>query len=270
MLTWLINVLWRGNLTDCNSGFRAFRRELFDSWAVVSTGMEFASELILSCLEHGGRIVEVPIRYKKDGRIGRTPHLKSWRDGMRHLLLILSRAPQLFWLLGSLVLAVSTAVAGISLFGPLSVGVFSVFGIHSLIISMIFGFLGAQTSALGLVLYAAKGMKNNHAPRLVVGLLSIPEDRLWWSLFFLSILALGLFIELLVSWAHNQFHRLGLLTLSLFTAFVITVVGSVLIGILHAHLMKRVLWVTAARHDGRGEPIFQATNQKDFDIGEIT
>src|SRR5439155_4509397 len=95
ILTAMINLLFGSKLTDCNSGFRAFRRDRLTAWNVSSPGMEFASELLVNALCAGAKIVEVPITLRCDQR-NRQPHLQTWRDGMRHLLTILARAPWLF------------------------------------------------------------------------------------------------------------------------------------------------------------------------------
>ena len=91
ILTAMINLLFGSKLTDCNSGFRAFRRDRLTAWNVSSPGMEFASELLVNALRAGAKIVEVPITLHCDRR-DRQPHLQTWRDGMRHLLTKIGRA----------------------------------------------------------------------------------------------------------------------------------------------------------------------------------
>src|SRR2546426_551771 len=66
VLTAMINLLFGSRLTDCNSGFRAFRRDQLTTWEVSSPGMEFASELLVNALRAGAKIVEVPITLRRD------------------------------------------------------------------------------------------------------------------------------------------------------------------------------------------------------------
>src|SRR5262249_14718038 len=116
-LTALINAIFGGHLTDCNSGFRALRRDRLPAWGASSPGMEFASELLINALQAGAKVVEVPITLRRD-RNNRKPHLQTWRDGMRHLLTILARAPWLFLHGGLATVALSICIAVMCALGP--------------------------------------------------------------------------------------------------------------------------------------------------------
>jgi len=152
VLTRLINILFKSKISDCNSGFRALHREKFMDWQIQSTGMEFASELIVSCLKAGGSIAEVPITLRKDGR-GRPPHLSKWRDGMRHLLFILSRASHGFTYVGLTLLLLSLLIAlPATVLGPVKLGSLSIFDFHSMLLAILIGFCGAQCMIYGLLL----------------------------------------------------------------------------------------------------------------------
>ena len=152
ILTAMINLLFGSKLTDCNSGFRAFRRDQLTAWTVASPGMEFASELLVNALRAGAKIVEVPITLRCDRR-NRQPHLQTWRDGMRHLLTILARAPWLFLHGGLAIVVLSILIATMCAFGPrLVFGRFAVFDYHTLIFAVLLGFLGAQVFGTGLLL----------------------------------------------------------------------------------------------------------------------
>lgn len=69
---------------DCNGGLRAFRKSSYVNWGVRSTGMEFASEMIARAIRSGAKYREAPISYRR-GPPGRRPHLRAWRDGLRHV-----------------------------------------------------------------------------------------------------------------------------------------------------------------------------------------
>lgn len=131
VLTTLINLIYRGQLSDCNSGFRLLRKSACESWGVRSDGMEFASELLIKALKNRAAIAELPGGLRKDLR-SRPPHLKTWRDGMRHLLYILSEAPGLFEKVGLFLVFLGAAIQ-ISCFctGIVTLGEMAIGGIHN-------------------------------------------------------------------------------------------------------------------------------------------
>lgn len=94
-LTIMARLLFRAKITDINCGLRGITREALDRMSLCTEGMEFASEMIIQATHHKLRIAEVPIHFHRDQR-GREPHLRSFRDGWRHLQLMLHYAP--LWL----------------------------------------------------------------------------------------------------------------------------------------------------------------------------
>lgn len=87
VLTGILNVLFRSPIRDAHCGLRAFRKDAYQRWSLQSEGMEFASEMVIRACLAGSRITEVPTILHPDGR-DRPPHLRSFRDGMRHLRLM--------------------------------------------------------------------------------------------------------------------------------------------------------------------------------------
>ena len=81
---------------DVHCGMRAFTRELYERLDQQCTGMEFASENIIKASLLGARMTEVPITLRPDGRVSHPPHLKTFRDGWRHLRFYLMYSPR--WL----------------------------------------------------------------------------------------------------------------------------------------------------------------------------
>ncbi len=109
-------------LTDSQSGFRAFGRQAIGDLALRSTGMEFASEMLLRASQAGWSVRELPLGYRE--RVGESK-LSTWRDGGRHLRLIMKLTPhQLLWLpgLAATALAALLFVAGIVAPGGVDVG----------------------------------------------------------------------------------------------------------------------------------------------------
>ena len=91
-LTYLVNYLFKSKLSDINSGMRAFSVQTMLDLNLKCKGMEFASEMLIKALKKKMRIVEVPISLRKDKR-NKKPHLKTFRDGWRHLSFILLMSP---------------------------------------------------------------------------------------------------------------------------------------------------------------------------------
>jgi hypothetical protein len=123
VLSWLGRHLFglRG-VGDFHCGIRGFSRERIRDLHLCMPGMEFASELVVRASLAGYSIVDVPTTLRRDGR-SRAPHLRTWRDGWRHLrfLLVLAPRPTLIW--PGAVLATLGAVAAIALtLGPVRVG----------------------------------------------------------------------------------------------------------------------------------------------------
>src|SRR5579875_604127 len=87
-LTRLLALLHGSPLGDSQCGLRAFRKDAYESWGLTSSGMEFASEMIARACRCGARLAEAPATLSPNPQ-GRTPHLRPFRDGWRHLRLIL-------------------------------------------------------------------------------------------------------------------------------------------------------------------------------------
>ncbi len=124
-LTFIGRLLFRCPAHDFHCGLRALSKEAFLKLDLRTTGMEFASEMVIKASLRGLRIEEVPITLHKDGR-SRPPHLRSWRDGWRHLRFMLLFSPR--WLLlypGLLML-----LAGGGFFARLMIGPIAVKGVN--------------------------------------------------------------------------------------------------------------------------------------------
>ena len=106
--------LWfRAPIHDIHCGMRGFTRDLFQRLGQRCSGMEFASEMIIKATFKNARIAEVPITLHQDGRTSHPPHLKTFRDGWRHLRFMLLYSPRwLFLIPGSLLI-----LAGLTAYG---------------------------------------------------------------------------------------------------------------------------------------------------------
>ena len=130
-------------IRDFHCGLRGFRKDAIDGLHLRTTGMEFASEMVVKATLAGLRIAEVPTTLSPDGR-SRPPHLRSWRDGWRHLRFLLMFAPRwLFLYPGLAMMAWGLAVCGLVMPGPLRMGSV-VFDVHTLVIGTTAIIVGMQ------------------------------------------------------------------------------------------------------------------------------
>jgi hypothetical protein len=105
VLSWLGRLFFKSDVGDFHSGLRGFRRTPILALDLRTTGMEFASEMVVKASVHGLRIAEVPVTLGPDKR-GRPPHLRTWRDGWRHLRFLLLYSPRWLFLYPGVVLMV--------------------------------------------------------------------------------------------------------------------------------------------------------------------
>lgn len=98
VLSWIGQVLFRSPIGDFHCGLRGFNRKSIQNLHLQTTGMEFASEVVVKSTLGGLRVSEVPTTLDKDGR-SRPPHLRSWRDGWRHLRFLLIFSPRWLFLI---------------------------------------------------------------------------------------------------------------------------------------------------------------------------
>jgi glycosyltransferase involved in cell wall biosynthesis len=150
VLSTLARVMYRIPIADFHCGMRAFTREAFDRMGVRTTGMEFATEMIVNASHAGLRIAEIPTRLYPDKR-DRAPHLRSFRDGWRHLRFMLTYAPDWLYLVPGLLLALP-GVLGLMV---LSAGAATIggvrLGIHFLALSSLLSLLGANVIGFGVL-----------------------------------------------------------------------------------------------------------------------
>jgi glycosyltransferase involved in cell wall biosynthesis len=147
-LTFISRVFFHTPVGDAHCGLRGFRKDAYDRMTLRATGMEFASEMVIKASLKRMRIAEVPVTLRPDGRT-RPPHLRTWRDGWRHLRFMLLFSPRWLFLYPGLVLfAVGVLTSALLLPGPLRVLGLNL-DIHTLLVAGFLALLGYQ-----LVLFA--------------------------------------------------------------------------------------------------------------------
>lgn len=142
VLSTIGRILYKSPIKDFHCGLRGYNRESILSLNLHTTGMEYASEMVVQATLHKLKMCEVPTTLKKDGR-DRPPHLKSWSDGWRHLTFLLMHAPNwLFLYPGILFFIIGIIFSTIIIINPIIIGTIR-FDINTLLyftISTIVGF----------------------------------------------------------------------------------------------------------------------------------
>lgn len=153
ILSALGKLFFSSPVDDFHCGLRAFRRESVLSLGLKTDGMEFASEMVVKASLSGLRITQVPITLRQDGR-SRPPHLRSWRDGWRHLRFMLLYSPLWLFILPGLSLTICGIFGFILLrSAPVKVG-FITFDLNSLLVSSTAMVVGFQVFGLGMFIKA--------------------------------------------------------------------------------------------------------------------
>jgi len=174
--------LWfKAPIHDIHCGMRGFSRELYEKLNQRCTGMEFASEMIIKATLERARIAEIPITLRPHGRKSRESHLRTFRDGWRHLRFFLLYCPRwLFLLPGALLVLLGLAGYGVAMPGLTIRGV--QFDVHTLLFSSLAIICGYQS-----ILFAV------HTKIFAITEGLLPEDRRMTRLFQIVNLERGLF-----------------------------------------------------------------------------
>jgi len=143
VLTAISRLFFHTPVGDMHCGLRGFRKVAYTKMRLRATGMEFASEMVIKASLQGLKIAEVPVTLSPDGR-SRPPHLRTWRDGWRHLRFMLLFSPRWLFLYPGLALFIAGAAVGAVLeTGPKAVGPVT-FDIHTLLLAGFACLIGYQ------------------------------------------------------------------------------------------------------------------------------
>ncbi|MBK6469450.1 MAG: glycosyltransferase family 2 protein [Betaproteobacteria bacterium] len=166
VLSFIGRLFFKTPIGDFHCGLRGFDRAVIRNLGLRCEGMEFASEMVVKSSLAGLRIAEVPVMLWPDGR-DRPPHLRTWRDGWRHLRFLLLFTPRwLFLYPGALLAAGSALQLAVALTHPAGLGRWPV-GIHTQLFAAAGMVLGYQTMlfAMGAVLARQNAQLNMPHPR---------------------------------------------------------------------------------------------------------
>ena len=141
---------FRTPIHDIHCGMRAFRRDLWLSLDQRCTGMEFASEMVIKASLFQAKTAEIPITLSPDGRTSHPPHLKTFRDGWRHLRFFLLFSPRWLFLMPGLALILAGTVGYALAMPRLSLGKMT-FDVHTLLFASLAIICGYQSIAFALM-----------------------------------------------------------------------------------------------------------------------
>jgi glycosyltransferase involved in cell wall biosynthesis len=208
VLSFLGRLLFRIPVGDFHCGLRGFSREAMVKLRLKSTGMEFASEMVVKSAFHQLKMAEVPTILSKDGR-SRPPHLKTWRDGWRHLKFLLLHSPTwLFVYPGFVLIAMGLVGSALLSHGAVHITPRIELNIHTMVVCCFAVLIGAQLVAFG-ALAQRYAMVEGFVPapkanleRLILGMTLEPLLRVAGV-----VMAAGLAgcVWAVTTWAHSDF-----------------------------------------------------------------
>jgi hypothetical protein len=150
LLSGFLNLLFRTGISDAHCGMRAVRRDKLPQLDLRTTGMEFASEMVIRAAKENLDIRQFPIEYHPRGGESK---LSSFRDGWRHLRFLLVHSPTHLFILPGAVMALLGALVALTVIAQISI-----FGrewdLHAMIAGSLLLIVGTQVVALGLCAHA--------------------------------------------------------------------------------------------------------------------
>ena len=209
VLSFIGRLFFKCPVTDFHCGLRGFTKAAYLKMDLRTTGMELASEMVIKATLQGMKITEVPITLHPDGR-SRPPHLRSWRDGWRHLRFMMLFSPRWLFLIPGISLG---AVGGLFLsllaFQPLSLGPV-VLDINSMLVAAMMLLVGFQLlySAVFLRIYGFTQGFLPDQPQLRVWLRRITLEKGVITGMFLSLTGFLLLLFASLKWKSTGFGAL--------------------------------------------------------------
>ena len=143
VLSFLGRIFFRSPIGDFHCGLRGFSKAAYEKLNMRTTGMEFASEMVVKATLMGLRVTEVPTTLSPDGR-DRAPHLRTWRDGWRHLRFMLLYSPRWLFLYPGILLMIAGLAVGTWLLPHSRTLGGLTFDVHTLLYAMVAVLIGFQ------------------------------------------------------------------------------------------------------------------------------
>jgi len=149
VLSFLGRVFFHSKCVDIHCGLRGFSKSGYDKLGMRTTGMEFASEMVVKAELVGLRVTEVPTTLSRDGR-NRRPHLRTWRDGWRHLRFMLLYSPRWLFLYPGMLMMLAGATLALWLLPQPRMVKGITFDVHTLLYAMVAILIGFQSVAFAV------------------------------------------------------------------------------------------------------------------------
>ncbi len=220
LLSGLLNLFFRTGVNDAHCGMRALRRDVLARLDLRTTGMEFASEMVIRASKENLRIAEFPIEYHPRGGESK---LSSFRDGWRHLRFLLVHSPNHLFIVPGLIMSgvglvlMVMVAGGLDFFGR-------AWGLHALIGGALLTIVGTQVLALGLCAHAYgtyfMGERDPWFDRMRARF-RLEHGLLLGGAFMLAGVVMGAIV--LVTWISNGFGQLSYEQLALLAAALLIV-----------------------------------------------
>lgn len=206
ILSGLGKLFFRTKINDFHCGLRGFTIDAYHKVDMQSKGMEYASEMIVKAVMYGMRISEVPIKLSKDGRSGK-PHLRSFRDGWRHLRFLLLFSPRwLFFYPGLAMMFLGIVFSAIILFQH-DIN----WDVHSMLYSSGLVMIGFQAVIFAIFTKTfavhEKLLPMNRQIEDILSKLSLEKGLVTGMIFV--VIGIAAFVYALLIWQDGEFFEIG-------------------------------------------------------------
>jgi len=211
VLSFIGRLLFGIPVKDFHCGLRGFRRSAILGLDLKTTGMEFASEMVVRSALQRLNIGEVPTTLKPDGR-SRAPHLKTWRDGWRHLKFLLMYSPKwLFFYPGFLLTGLGLLLSAVLAFGPVRLAPGLELDLSSFLAACLATIMGVQLITFGALAryYATVSGMLPLGPRSSYLMRWCKTDKVVQVAALLILCGSVLFVGSLLEWARVGFGSLA-------------------------------------------------------------
>lgn len=201
ILSGMLRLFFKTNISDSHCGMRSIRREAYDKLCLQTTGMEYASEMVIKAVQNGLRISEVPITYyPREGE----SKLCSFRDAWRHIRFMLLFSPTyLFVIPGLILFLLGMFTLILMLPGPVQIGRHS-YDIHVMTLAGFLTLLGNQVLSMGIYARAyalhTGFIKKDSFIRGIYQLFTLERGIVIGAIFFLC----GILLDIRVAWIWIQ------------------------------------------------------------------
>jgi glycosyltransferase involved in cell wall biosynthesis len=210
ILSFLGRTFFRNSIGDYHCGLRGFNKISIQKIDLKTTGMEFATEMVVKAAINHLKIIEVPTTLSPDGRT-RKPHLRTWRDGWRHLRFMLMYAPNWLFLYPGILLMAICLVIGIRLLtGPIFVGGIGL-DVHTLVVSQlgfIIGYQAVNYYVFSKIIAIKQGLiPDDDKVKHLFSIFNLERGLLIGFLLF--IIGLVMFVLMIVNWGASSFGSIN-------------------------------------------------------------